>query len=1003
MSDKPLTLGQRVKVVAKDVKGTVAYVGYPTFATGKWIGVILDEPKGKNNGTIRGHAYFTCEENYGVFVRQTQIQLLDAEDNPMETSMTMSSSDKSSKTRLNSGNSTVNNSTLVEFLIMYEVVYTVTGYLYTPRCGTTKPRLWFTLNRLTLRSSRTSLAGSRQSLISYPSPTAEERASSPDLTAKRASFVETGFVETLTPQYTPGQSITSPPAPSEDKLANLHAQQEITQLKSEVEDLKEKLETLRIKRAEDREKLRELERVRLQLEQANEFKTKIMESQAQLQRDLQRAKQEMRDVQEALEAHNEETAELQEAAEMAALDKEMAEERAEALQLELESCREKLEEATLDLQLMRAEMEAGGNTPHPYAADGGGCGYETRQLQQQNARLRETLVRLRDLSAHDKHMMQKIQKDLEQSKSEIAELSRTKEKLSQRVDELEGQVADLREQVDAALGAEEMVEQLAEKKMALEDQVEQLKQDVSDLEALQEVHEQLVESNRDLEMDLREELEMAHAATREAIREREAAMETILDRDTTIVKFRELVQRLTEQFNELRSQLASKQGSPAPSSEQESTPEPVRGSPAVELGSLVHASRASTRSIDLQLRALELSQARERADMLAACLPDHFTTPGGDHDAVLMILLLQRLNTKADIILGQIRERFGAVNLWDRETVTKTHTAVQYSFRCQLEYQLNMLQSIVCMWSTALELCTPETLLRAAGALPDALTQERALDGALQLLKCNELDEKFNSEGIERCWTYLSAMWSALNLGTVEGAADAREPLVRVCCALDSLARALHADASALTQILVVGDRQQDVGLLNEHIRGAADALQAQLKGVRRRVPPGLRLRAAGLDMQLVERLRGETASALWLAARACSLTCRAACAAAETGGERGEGALLPHTALLQLWAVAVDKVYQQWTMGVRKKISHRQVLRAVKRAYLKLTLHLIYCLLDIIIIGYCESCQIAGSPDARPPRAAAIGTVQRFLSLSTRSMLHLKMPRNFPDPVQSN
>lgn len=42
-----------------------------------------------------------------------------------------------------------------------------------------------------------------------------------------------------------------------------------------------------------------------------------------------------------------------------------------------------------------------------------------------------------------------------------------------------------------------------------------MKQDVSELEALQEVHEQLVESNRELEMDLREELEMAHAATRE--------------------------------------------------------------------------------------------------------------------------------------------------------------------------------------------------------------------------------------------------------------------------------------------------------------------------------------------------------------------------------------------------------------------------------------------------------------------------------------------------------
>lgn len=66
MSDKPLTLGQRVMVIGKDVKGSVAYVGHPTFATGKWIGVILDEPKGKNNGTVRGHAYFTVSIPYRV-------------------------------------------------------------------------------------------------------------------------------------------------------------------------------------------------------------------------------------------------------------------------------------------------------------------------------------------------------------------------------------------------------------------------------------------------------------------------------------------------------------------------------------------------------------------------------------------------------------------------------------------------------------------------------------------------------------------------------------------------------------------------------------------------------------------------------------------------------------------------------------------------------------------------------------------------------------------------
>lgn len=70
-----------------------------------------------------------------------------------------------------------------------------------------------------------------------------------------------------------------------------------------------------------------------------------------------------------------------------------------------------------------------------------------KQLEQQNNRLRETLVKMRDLSAHEKHEFQKLQKEMDQKKSEILELGRTKEKLSARVEEMEHQIADLQEQV----------------------------------------------------------------------------------------------------------------------------------------------------------------------------------------------------------------------------------------------------------------------------------------------------------------------------------------------------------------------------------------------------------------------------------------------------------------------------------------------------------------------------------------------------------------------------
>ncbi|MPC94619.1 Dynactin subunit 1 [Portunus trituberculatus] len=65
----------------------------------------------------------------------------------------------------------------------------------------------------------------------------------------------------------------------EDKVAALQAQQEMENLRGEIQDLNEKLETLRVKRAQDKEKLKEGEKMKLQVEQLLEFKSRIMEAQ----------------------------------------------------------------------------------------------------------------------------------------------------------------------------------------------------------------------------------------------------------------------------------------------------------------------------------------------------------------------------------------------------------------------------------------------------------------------------------------------------------------------------------------------------------------------------------------------------------------------------------------------------------------------------------------------------------------------------------------------------
>lgn len=68
MSEGSLKVGQKVEVIGKDVRGTIAYIGNTSFASGKWIGLILDEAKGKNNGTVKGQSYFQVIDELIFFI-----------------------------------------------------------------------------------------------------------------------------------------------------------------------------------------------------------------------------------------------------------------------------------------------------------------------------------------------------------------------------------------------------------------------------------------------------------------------------------------------------------------------------------------------------------------------------------------------------------------------------------------------------------------------------------------------------------------------------------------------------------------------------------------------------------------------------------------------------------------------------------------------------------------------------------------------------------------------
>ncbi|XP_077152576.1 CAP-Gly domain-containing linker protein 2 isoform X2 [Ranitomeya variabilis] len=65
-------VGERVWV--NGIKsGVVQYLGETQFAPGQWAGVVLDDPVGKNDGSVGGVRYFECQPLQGIFTRPSKL------------------------------------------------------------------------------------------------------------------------------------------------------------------------------------------------------------------------------------------------------------------------------------------------------------------------------------------------------------------------------------------------------------------------------------------------------------------------------------------------------------------------------------------------------------------------------------------------------------------------------------------------------------------------------------------------------------------------------------------------------------------------------------------------------------------------------------------------------------------------------------------------------------------------------------------------------------------
>ncbi|CAK9113318.1 CAP-Gly domain-containing linker protein 4 (Restin-like protein 2) [Durusdinium trenchii] len=66
-----LAIGTKVtiKVKEQEMLGFIRFQGTTDFSEGDWVGIELEEPRGKNDGSVAEKRYFTCKPEHGLFVR----------------------------------------------------------------------------------------------------------------------------------------------------------------------------------------------------------------------------------------------------------------------------------------------------------------------------------------------------------------------------------------------------------------------------------------------------------------------------------------------------------------------------------------------------------------------------------------------------------------------------------------------------------------------------------------------------------------------------------------------------------------------------------------------------------------------------------------------------------------------------------------------------------------------------------------------------------------------
>ncbi|CAK1355536.1 unnamed protein product [Cercospora beticola] len=893
-SANPWRVEQRVELNDGRV-GTVRFVGTTAFAEGQWVGVVLEEPSGKNDGSVQGKRYFECTAPYGIFCRPNGISGVVEEPRAKQatkpvgngapvkgrpSSMHAAATGARRQTltqpgpgkrasvvegtptpapRLASGiRSPIKSPTkqlgtgATSSVTSASTSRTGTPPVAGKRPAASKPR--------TSVAPGTAAAGRRTSTVpGVPSNAPARPTKAPGTVSSRAAPARTSLAKTATAARpsVPGRlgikpatrqrlnatteegtsdeaseaastrdsivsssaasqrdtdaeneedddeqvedTVTSfapppPPVPtsptastarsrrpSSPTAASIHSQRTIrstAQDKRRLEELEATNELLKRRQAEDRGLKQELQKMQKERDDARNINDKLTIKAKAQREELEKLKKTVADYETQVKSVEDLQAQHDMDLEVALLDREMAEEMAENLKADLEEVRARNQEIELELDILREENSELSKEMSPEDRNSAGW----LQLQKSNDRLKEALLSLRDMTrdneAELKAQITAMEEQIKDMDSVRSQLEETMEKLLRA--EADGN--DLREQLEVAQNAEEIMEKLSDENMTLKEQINDLNAIIEDLEDLKEVNDELEINHVETEKQLQEEIDFKDSLLLDrerTAREQQAALD---EADYNISRFRALVSQMQSDLQDLE---ASKQISQAEAEELSS-----KSRAMLDLNHKLQSSAAKTqvKTIDLELRKMEADEAKEHLQIVQLFLPESFQA---ERDSVRALLRFKRIGFKATLVQGFLKERissFGTRGL-DEEAFAA----------CDALDKLTMMAGMADRLTRSISHCSAQAFANYGGAYYELEVVERTMDSYVDALRQDELKE---SEMTVRLGRSIEVMTHLSSLNLHNGLADHADDLVSRTQLLQSH---LDSTTSALlvTKILI--------------------------------------------------------------------------------------------------------------------------------------------------------------------------------------------------------